>query len=181
MRSGSRVLLALLGVVILSASAAAAPRMWTLSGVTFSDGGTASGSLIYDADTNTYSGISITSTAGTVILTGATFNFFSNGFAPGAGGVLVNVSNAPNLTGTRGFAIFFNPPLTDVLTSTSVINSQEATCVDATCSAPTPPARFVIAGTAAGAAVTAVPTLSPPMFALLALALVGAGLFLMRR
>jgi hypothetical protein len=180
MRASSRVLFTLLGVILLSASAFAFPRTWTLSGVTFGDGGSATGSLTYDADTNTYSGINVTSTAGSVILTGATFNFFSNGFAPGAGGVLVNASNAPDLTGTRAFAIIFNPPLTDVLTSTSVIGSQEASCNNATCTGPTPPSRFVTAGSAA-AAVSVVPTLSAPMLALLGLALLGAGLFLLRR
>jgi hypothetical protein len=33
----------------------ATPLQWTLDNFTFSDGGTAMGSFIYDADTNTYS------------------------------------------------------------------------------------------------------------------------------
>jgi hypothetical protein len=32
---------------------------WTLSGVTFSGGGTASGTFVYDADTNTFSSVDI--------------------------------------------------------------------------------------------------------------------------
>ena len=180
MRARSRILLALLGLVALSASASAAPKTWTLTGVTFSDGGTASGSLVYDADTNTYSGINVTTSAGSVLVTGGTFHFFSSGFAPGAGGVLVNVSNAADLTGTRAFAIFFNPPLTDVLTSTAV-TGQEASCNNATCSGPTGPSRLVTAGSAAAAALSAVPTLSGPMLALLGLALLGAGSFVLRR
>jgi hypothetical protein len=180
MRAGFRILLVLLGVAAFSASASAIPKVWTLSGVTFSDGGTASGSLLYDASTNTYSAINVTSTAGSVILSGASFHFFSNGFAPGAGGVLVNVSNAADLTGTRAFAIFFNPPLTDILASTAV-TGQEASCNNATCTGPAPPARFVTAGSATGAQVTAVPTLSAPMLGLLALGLVGAGFHLLRR
>src|SRR5258706_7531917 len=38
---------------------------WDLSGVTFDDGGTASGSFVYDATANTYSSIDIITTLGT--------------------------------------------------------------------------------------------------------------------
>ena len=37
---------------------------WNLSGVTFDDGGAASGSFVYDAPTNTFSAIDITTTPG---------------------------------------------------------------------------------------------------------------------
>lgn len=43
-------------------SVQAAPIQWTLTDVLFEDGGTATGSFIYDADTNTYSSISIVTT-----------------------------------------------------------------------------------------------------------------------
>ena len=43
----------------------AAPLEWTLLDATFDDGGVAFGSFVFDADTNTYSDISITTTAGT--------------------------------------------------------------------------------------------------------------------
>jgi hypothetical protein len=39
---------------------------WTLQNVTFDDGGTASGSFFYNVNTNTYSNISVTTTAGTI-------------------------------------------------------------------------------------------------------------------
>jgi len=170
--------LALLGAVVFSASALAFPKTWTLVGVTFTDGGIAGGSFTYDADTNVYSNINIVTTAGTV-LTGATYNFFSNGFPPSPLGVLVNASNASDLTGTRAFAPHFIG-LTNVLTSTSV-TGLEGTCADATCSAPSGPARFVIAGGALALQTNPIPTLSAPMLALLGVALLGAGLFLLRR
>ena len=48
----------------------AAPIQWTLNNVTFSDQSTATGSFIFDADTSTYSSVSITtSAAGTVYTT----------------------------------------------------------------------------------------------------------------
>jgi hypothetical protein len=181
MRASLRILFTFLGLSVFSVSVLAFSKPWTLGGVVFNDGGTASGSVSYDAATNTYSNINVTTTAGTTLLTGASYTFFSNGFAPGAGGVLLNASNAADLTGTRGFAVFFNPPLSEFGTTTT-ITGQEATCADAGCNAPAPPSRFVSAG-AATAPVQAnpVPTLSIPMLALLALALAGAGLLLIRR
>jgi hypothetical protein len=50
---------------LFAGSAHAAPVLWTLTGVTFDDGATASGSFTYDASTNTYSGWSVSITAGT--------------------------------------------------------------------------------------------------------------------
>jgi hypothetical protein len=63
-------------VALFSASANATPVVWYLSGVTYDDGGTASGSFTYDADTNTYSAISVSTTAGSSITT-AKFRFIS--------------------------------------------------------------------------------------------------------
>jgi hypothetical protein len=55
----------LIAVVLLLGCGAvnAAPLVWTLDGITFDDGGAASGQFTYDADTNTYSAISITTWA----------------------------------------------------------------------------------------------------------------------
>jgi hypothetical protein len=51
-------------VVLLagSMSANAVPLVWNLQGVTFDDGGTATGSFVYDANTSTYSAINIQTT-----------------------------------------------------------------------------------------------------------------------
>ena len=49
--------------IMFAASAQAATVTWTLSDVTFSDGGIASGSFNYDADSNMYSDFSINTTA----------------------------------------------------------------------------------------------------------------------
>ncbi len=63
-------------IVLLSAGMAhAAPLTWTLANVSFEDGGTADGSFVYDADTDTYSAISITTTAGTLVTPGHTYGF----------------------------------------------------------------------------------------------------------
>ena len=66
-------------IALCAINAAAKPVTWYLQGVTFLDGGTGSGSFVYDADTNlpfgTYSNISITTTAGTT-MTADSFAFF---------------------------------------------------------------------------------------------------------
>ena len=55
---------ALLVLLCVPSVASADGITWTLSGVTFDDGGTASGSFVYDAVTNTVSSINIVTTAG---------------------------------------------------------------------------------------------------------------------
>lgn len=52
----------ILTLSVSTGSASAAGLTWTLNDVTFRDGGTATGSFTYDADTNTYSNISILTT-----------------------------------------------------------------------------------------------------------------------
>jgi len=111
---------------------------WVLSGVTFSDGGTASGSFVYNADTNTYSSINITTTAGS-ILGGATYTgadpcctFFNSSFL----GVVTNPSLL-DLTGTPLLRVVFVTPLTD-LGGTSLLSltpdfSIEGPCFDSGC------------------------------------------------
>jgi hypothetical protein len=74
----------------------ATPIKWTLSGVTFNDGGTASGSFFFDAATNAFSSVSITTTPGTAFagtsysslypgipLPAATYPGFITNFYPG--------------------------------------------------------------------------------------------------
>ncbi len=56
---------ALLVLLCVPSVASADGITWSLSGVTFDDGGTASGSFVYDAVTNTVSAVNIVTTAGT--------------------------------------------------------------------------------------------------------------------
>jgi len=51
--------------LLITANTNAAPVTWTLNGVTFDDMGTASGSFVYNVDTNIYSDIAITTSGGT--------------------------------------------------------------------------------------------------------------------
>lgn len=86
--------------VLLTVAASAAPALYTLQGVVFADGGAASGSFVYDAVTNTYSNVSITTTTGAV-RTGATFTFVNGGLGLSNPQVLYVSSTTGNQTGCR--------------------------------------------------------------------------------
>ncbi len=53
-----------LAAMLTTTAASAVPVSWTLDNWTFSDGGTASGSFVYDADLGSYSDIAVMTTAG---------------------------------------------------------------------------------------------------------------------
>ena len=63
-------------LAVSALSVVGAPVTYTLSGVTFGDGGTASGSFAFDPVTLAYSSINITTTSGST-LTGTTYNFYN--------------------------------------------------------------------------------------------------------
>src|SRR5260370_9871267 len=98
----------LLALSVFSVYASASPVLWTLVGVAFNDGGTASGSFVYDANTNTYSSINMTTTAGSVRTSGATYHFVSGGIPANSSGVLTVTTAAPNQQRMPGFALFFS-------------------------------------------------------------------------
>jgi hypothetical protein len=112
---------------------------WNLVGVTFNDGGTASGSFVFDANTNTVSSVNITTTAGTAF-GGATYKFVDPGFSP-TPTVFVVVPDASlsDFTGTPNFVPVFDTALTNsggtvglqVLPSTGA--AIESPCGDAGC------------------------------------------------
>ncbi|HEY3348398.1 MAG TPA: hypothetical protein VGM13_01315 [Thermoanaerobaculia bacterium] len=173
-----KALLALF-VLGLTSAASANPVIWTLNGVTFTDGGTASGSFVYNADTNTYSSVNITTTAGSVIVTGATLLYVVPAFSS-SGGVLTAASNAADLTGARAFALNFGTALTNN-GGTVTLLGQEASCANATCSGPAAPSRNTNAGSVSGTSAFAVPALSPWAMAVTGLLLVAAAFVALRK
>lgn len=62
MHAWIRSVIAALALLILSAAAHAIPVRWTVTNLSFTDGSTASGSFVYNADTGVVSDISITTT-----------------------------------------------------------------------------------------------------------------------
>jgi len=122
--------------------AQAAPVQYTLSGVTFSDTATASGSFQYDAATNTYSNVNITTTGAT--RAGETYNSVSSGFAGDSGGVLL-VTTPGSQAGLPGLSLLFSPVLPGTA-GTASLTGQEANCSDSGCEAPSGTIRSIAAG-----------------------------------
>jgi hypothetical protein len=159
---------------VLAGPAAAATG--TLVGITFDDGGTASGTFAYDAPTNTYSDINITTTAGSS-RAGAVYTFVCTdpcvGVTPSdAGALYLTTSSAADQSGLPGFALFFSSISSGVL----AVDGQEADCSDPVCTSPAPPARFVVSGTVVFDPQT-IPTLSEWGMILLVLSLVTIGMW----
>jgi hypothetical protein len=145
-------------------TASAVPVTWNLLQVQFQDGGTASGSFVYDADTNTYSNVNITTTAGSA-RPGATYAFVCvlpcvNDGQPNPEGVSVlTTSPASDQTGLPILLFGFLTPLTNAGAKELPAFVFEVNCADATCSAPEDPERlgFALITTARAAPI---PTLS---------------------
>ena len=163
----------LLVLVCVPSIALADGITWNLSGVTFDDGGTASGSFVYDAVTNMYSDIMVKTTTGAV-LTGATYMSFSDIGLPSDTGFLFGPNSSSDLTGASFLMWLFDAPLTNlggiVQVSTPPPNdSIEALCGDASCSDSAATFRTVTGGEVVGTAVT---TPEPSTFSLVGMGLV---------
>jgi N-acetylneuraminic acid mutarotase len=149
MTAHHRVLVGLTLIGLLATSAAAAPLLWTLSGVTFSDGGTASGSFVFNPATNTYSDINITTTTGSV-RTGAVYHFRLSA-APSVSTLIVAVTaSGGDLTGTPVLALQFpGAGLTNTGGTVTPLGA-ESVCADSGCSNGTLPQRNISGGSVVG-------------------------------
>ena len=154
-----------LGVMMIAwtADVQATPITWTLSGVTFDDGGTATGSFVFDADTGNYSNISITTAGGTIA--GATYAA-ALAFS-GADDLDAVPAMLPDLTGSRVLILGLFAAMTNGGGTISIVapNSHEGLCDDSNCSGG-PVHRWVSSGV-----VTAIP--EPGTALLLAIGLAG--------
>ena len=125
-----------------SATAAAAdPVTWSLFGVTLEGGGTASGTFVYDADTNTFNAVNIVTSGG--VMPGATYT--QAGGVYGGAGLPIAANRIGVLTlsgpgvGQRNLNLELVSGMTNaggliVIRPTSAF-SAETTCVDAPCAA----------------------------------------------
>jgi len=100
----------------------ATPVMWALQNVTFSDGGTASGSFMFDADTNVVSSWNISVNGGNVKLFPAfTYSPSTSSFAAVSDGLItafifhgpLSPMINPNPYSTRDFRLAFATPLSN--------------------------------------------------------------------
>ena len=121
------VVLAMFGVLFfLAAQSHAAPLTWHLQGVTFADGGTASGSFVFDADSTAYSNINMVTTAGSS-LPGATYSILYVAF-PNA---LIALQTAGAPQGSTALQFLFASNLTNAGGTVNIhlsSNGFEGTC-----------------------------------------------------
>jgi len=189
-------------LIATSLAASAGPITWNLTGVTLSDGGTATGSFTFNADAGTacgavspcglFSNVNIVTTNGSS-RTGATYTVVCGtnvptctGVSPDSTEVLFLTSTAADQSGLPGLAFFFTgvgigPPagLTDLGGTLNISNSSssvgavnEGSCIDAACTNDAAPSRASTAGFA-----TAVPEPSSALMLGSALLIFGFGRF----
>jgi hypothetical protein len=136
-------------VALFSASANATPVVWYLSGVTYEDGGTASGSFTYDADTNTYSAISVSTTAGSIITTAKSYDVIKSGVGCNTPEVfcIINSADVANCAGkTGGTFAHSGTPLTNAGGTIALTFAREYTFENFTCSTVGAPQRLMTTG-----------------------------------
>lgn len=137
----------LLALIVVSSlctpQAQAVPLTWYAQG-TYGDGGTLTGSFVFDADTASYSNIALVTTAGTD-LAGYTYTVITNGSALIFGAL--QTAGAP--VGSHFIQLEFVSALTNaggtVSLSATVVNF-EATCSVAVSCGASFPGRFITSG-----------------------------------
>lgn len=148
-----------LSSLAFTAAAQAAPLQWTLKDVTFDDGGTATGSFVYDADSDTYSNVQLSTTAGSV---GGASDFRSKCVTPHCINALpelifVASSNQSDLTNVTYLDIEPSAPLSNTPGTVELAFGMSTTCGNAACSTNGPGLRAFFSGQLVG-----VPYIAPP-------------------
>jgi hypothetical protein len=137
MTSPARIAFAAAAALTMWSSAAfSSPVQWTLTDVLFEDGGTATGSFVYDADTNEFSTISIATSGGTLSPPAS----YSSLLIGSAGDAALVPAAGPDLTGSALLQLIFQFPLTNAGGIVFLIDpffptasSFEGTCLNAAC------------------------------------------------
>ena len=102
------------------------------------------GSFNYNATTNNYSAINVSSTLGT-LFSGSAYTTLSNSFFTGSTllGLGPNPTNTSNFTGENFLELFFTNPLTNA-GGTDSVYAVEIVCTNSTCTFPT--VRYGLSG-----------------------------------
>jgi MYXO-CTERM domain-containing protein len=178
MKMRACLLAAALAAVFAAVPSNATPIIWTLQDVTFTDGGTAQGHFTYDADTNILSNVSI-KTSLTDAFPGGVYKFpdLSLPSIRASDPAFVTMGSG-DLTGTPLLALYLFPAaMTDAGGTLHIPPGVplEGLCNDATCTDGAA-YRFSAGGFITSASVPE-PATAPVLFA----ALLGLGLFGLRR
>jgi hypothetical protein len=130
-----------------ASSSIAVPLTWTLNGAVFDDGGSASGSFVYDSPTNTYSAINISTTSGSAFGGASYHDPHPAGGSSNSGNLsTVPDASAGGLTGLPTLLLGYASGLTNVGGTVMLGGgSAESTCSNASCSAASIK-RMLIAG-----------------------------------
>jgi hypothetical protein len=161
----------------LSAGAVAAkPITWTLNNVQMANGLNLGGSFVYDADTNTYSAINVTSTGGR-----GPFTLVSPNFAGDSGSA--HFIQAPAAVGQNGLILNTISPKTNAGGTIALAGGGFFTCANAACTAGSYiGGTFATSGTIQGSAAGPVPTMSEWAMIILGTMLAGgAARYIQRR
>jgi hypothetical protein len=158
-------------MALACASASASPITWTLQNFNFTDGGTASGSFVFDANLGQYSQINVVTTMGNV-LAGATYSFTTAFTSPS----LVDFGSVSPLLINSTFLSFIPlSPLTDAGGTVNIAPQNQLTGIEGVCVTAEPCGEVgALRGLKAGASIvssTSVP--EPGAMALLSLGLLG--------
>ena len=172
-----------------SRPASAVPVLWTLANVSFtagSGGGTATGSFVFDADTNTYSAIDIVTTA----FGSLPASHFVATHPLASAVTMVFLTGTPsNLTGVRLLLLQPSSALSNAGgTRTLAASAAEGTCTNSVCNNATQDVRTLasggsLVGTPVATSVPALPVPALSMGATVAVGflLAGVALLAMRR
>lgn len=131
----------------------AAPIKWTLTNVMLHDGGAISGSFVYDEDTQTFSQISISNTAGSVGTAGPLSEPCSGAWCPPTGSGILFFADSPpatDMTGIKILVMATTGGLTNAGGTVPITGGSTGTCNTSTCATPPPDAQNITSGTLIG-------------------------------
>ncbi len=135
-----------------TAVSTSAPQRWSFDGVVLSDGAQVFGSFVFDANTGTYSSISITTTGGSA-MSGTTY--FTQNPSAGSSVMVSAVSAATVVSGTTTvFSATFSSALTNAGGTVNIISVSEGICTSANCATNGTLRTAVVAGTVSTTPIT---------------------------